>query len=164
MPLSEESFTAIVDAGCPDCRTKKLTVEALVAQKIPLHAGEPFGTPSWAYKGEDLVRGAYRIACDGCKKTLFESGTCPRCSAEGGIERALEGESPAPFPRACLGCGSELLTAIAFVPAIVVYEGKRANKARARAAPEEPGFHSIRVECTGCRVVDERRDPCPVCG
>ena len=65
MPLSEEAFTALVDAGCLDCKSKKLTVETYVAQQLPLLGGEVYGSPSWGYKGEDLVRGTYRIACDG---------------------------------------------------------------------------------------------------
>src|SRR4051812_27355080 len=106
MPLSEEAFTVLVDAGCPACHGKKLTVDALVAQRIPLLAGEPFGSPSWGYKGEDLVRGTYRVTCDGCKKTLFTATACPRCDAEGGVERALDGESAFPLPRSCQACGS----------------------------------------------------------
>jgi hypothetical protein len=164
MPLSEAAFTALVDAGCAACSVSKLTIEALVPQKVPLLGGEPYGAPSWGYKGEDLVRGTYRIACQGCKKELFTSAACPLCSAEGGVERALNGTDTAPLPKACAGCGGELLTATAFVPALVVYEGKRANKPRPQAAAEEPGFHAIRVECKTCHGVVERRDPCPLCG
>ncbi|HEX4447114.1 MAG TPA: hypothetical protein VH044_10270 [Polyangiaceae bacterium] len=163
MPLSEAAFTALIDAGCPACPAKKLAIEAIVPQKVPLLGGEPYGAPSWGYKGEDLVRGAYRIACEGCKKELFTSAACPRCEAEGGVERALNEADATPLPRTCPGCGGELLTATAFVPAVVVYEGKRANKPRPQAAPEEPGFHATRVECKTCHAVTERRDPCPLC-
>jgi hypothetical protein len=163
MPLSEEAFTALVDAGCLGCKSKKLSVEALVVQKLPLLAGEVYGSPSWGYKGEDLVRGTYGIECGDCKASLFSASACPRCDAEGGVERALERENDFPLPTACEQCGDERLTASAFVPASVVYEGKRANKARTQTAPEDPGFHAFRVECKGCRKVLERRDPCPVC-
>ncbi len=164
MPLSEEAFTALVDAGCPTCQSKKLTVDALVAQRMPLLTGEPYGIPSWGYKGEDLVHGTYRIACERCKNALYTSSTCPRCAAAGGVERALASENAFPFPLSCASCGSEQLIVTAIVPAAVVYEGTRANKARARAAPEDPGFHATRVECKMCHVVAERRTPCPVCG
>jgi hypothetical protein len=164
MPLSEEAFTALVNAGCPACGGKSLTIEAFVPQKIPLLAGEPYGSPSWGYKGEDLVRGTYRIACEGCKVERFAATACPRCAAEGGIERALAGESAFALPRACAKCEGELLTATALVPALLVYEGKRPNKARAQAAPEEPGFHAMRIECKTCQNAVERRDPCPLCG
>jgi hypothetical protein len=163
MPLSEEAFTAIVDAGCPDCTTKKLTVETYVAQKLPLLAGEVYGSPSWGYKGEDLVRGTFRIACDGCTKELFTATACPRCDADGGLDRALEHENTFPLPVSCTNCGSEQVTAMAFVPAVVVYEGKRAAKARTQTAPEDPGFHAYHAECKQCRNVAEQRHPCPLC-
>jgi hypothetical protein len=161
--LTEEAFTVLVDAGCPDCQSKRLAVEALVAQRLPLLGGEPYGAPSWAYKGEDLVRGTYRIVCEGCKKELFTASACPRCDAPDGVERALTDENAFPLPAACASCGSEKMTALAFLPAIVLYEGKRADKARPRAAPEDPGFHAFRHECTTCHGVEERRNPCPLC-
>ena len=164
MPLSEEAFTVLVDRGCGDCACKKLSVEALVVQRIPLLAGEPFGTASWGYKGEDLVRGTYSIACSGCKKELFTASPCPRCNAEGGVARALESENAFALPSACAGCGSEQLTALAFVPAVVVYEGKRAAKARTQTAPEDVGFHAVSVECKRCHARSERSTPCPLCG
>jgi hypothetical protein len=164
MPLSEEAFTALVDAGCPTCGPKKLVVESIVAQRLPILAGEPYGSPSWGYKGEDLVRGTFRIACDGCKKELYTATACSRCDAEAGVTRALESENTFPLPTACLRCGSELLTATAYVPAEVIYEGKRAAKARTQTVPEDPGFHAFRVECKECKTADERRDPCALCG
>lgn len=163
MPLTEEAFTALVDAGCGECTSKRLFVESYVAQRLPLLGGELYGAASWGYKGEELVRGTYRIACDGCKRELFASSACPRCEAERGLERALESENTFPMPTACTSCGSEQVTATAFVPAVVVYEGRRAAKARTQTAPEDPGFHGYRVECKQCRNVAEVRDPCPLC-
>jgi hypothetical protein len=164
MFLSEEDFTKLVDAGCPACSGKRLAIEIFVPQKVPLLGGEPYGPPSWSYKGEDVVRGTYRVACEGCKKELFATTGCPLCDADGGVERALNGVDLAPLPVKCTGCGSELLVATAFVPAVVVYEGKRPSKPRPHAAPEEPGFHMTRVECKTCHASTERRAPCPVCG
>jgi RNA polymerase subunit RPABC4/transcription elongation factor Spt4 len=162
--LSEDAFSALVAAGCPSCGGKKLTIEALVAQRLPLLGGEVYGSPSWAYKGEDFVRGAYRIACHGCKKEIFVAGACPRCRAKGGVERALARENAFDLPKACEHCGSEQLTAKAFAPALVVYEGKRADKARSQAAPGEPGCHAYQRECKRCHATVEQRDPCPLCG
>jgi hypothetical protein len=163
MRLTEEAFTALVDAGCPACRRPRLAVDAVVAQRLPLLKGELYGSPSWAYTGEDLVRGTYRIACDACKKELFSIDGCPRCDRSEGLDVALGGENAFPFAEACADCGSELLVATAFVPARVIYEGKRARKAHAEAAPEDPGFHAFRLECTRCHKAVAREATCPVC-
>jgi RNA polymerase subunit RPABC4/transcription elongation factor Spt4 len=164
MPLSEADFTALVDAGCDTCGGKTVLVESIVLQKIPLLGGEPYGAPSWGYKGEDLVRGTYRIACKECERDLYASSVCPRCESEGGIARALENENAFALPEKCQSCGNEMLTANAYVPAVVVYEGKRAAKARTTTKPEDPGFHASRVECKECHTVLQRKDPCPICG
>lgn len=164
MPLTEAAFTELVDAGCPACGGKRLAVETYVAQTLPLLAGEVYGTPSWGYKGEDLVRGTFRIACAACDHQLFASTGCPRCDAPGGLERALESENALPLPASCTGCQSELVTATAFVPATVVYEGKRGARARTQTAPEDPGFHAYQFECKACRSSSARRNPCPLCG
>ena len=110
------------------------------------------------------VRGTFRIACDRCKKELFTATACPRCAAPDGVARALSTENAMPLPTGCTGCGSKLVTATAYVPAVVIYEGKRANKARTQTAPGDPGFHTLRVECKECKKVGELRDPCPLCG
>lgn len=163
MPLSEAAFTTLIDAGCLDCQSKRLVVEAIVAQRLPLLAGEPYGAPSWGYKGEQLVQGTYRISCDGCKKELFAATACSRCDAEHGVQRALDTENAFPLPVACNTCGCELLDATAFVPAVVLYEGKRGAKARTQTAPEDPGFHAWRAECKECHVIMERKTSCPIC-
>jgi hypothetical protein len=164
MRLSEAAFTEIVDAGCRACGSKRVTVETYVAQKLPLLGGEPYGAPSWGYKGEELVHGTYRIACADCDHELFGDPNCPRCDAAGGLARALEAENAYPLPTSCLGCGSELVTATAYVPATVVYEGKRGAKARTQTAPEDEGFHAFSAECKQCRHSASRTHPCPLCG
>lgn len=162
MRLSEEAFVALVDPGCPACGGKKLRIEAIVAQRVPIHQGEPYGPPSWAYKGEELVSGTYRIACASCQNEIFHDDACPRCASPGGVQRALETDT-GPLPASCAGCGSELLTATAYVPASVLYEGRRAAKARAHASPEESGFHAVRVECNRCREAVATGAGCRVC-
>lgn len=164
MPLTEETFTELVDAGCPHCLSRRLTIEAIVTQKIPLLEGERYGAASWAYKGEELVNGTYRISCEECGKELYQATDCSRCGAADGVTRALESENATPLPVSCTACASSLLTAIAFVPVEVPYEGKRGAKARTQTAPEDPGFHTLRVECKQCRNATELRDPCPLCG
>lgn len=163
LTLTEQAFTAIVDRGCLACQGKKLRIEAVVAQTVPLLGGDPYGSPSWAYKGEDLVRGTHRISCEGCKQELFASTECPCCGSPGGLERGLTSTNALALPAACDGCGSELVTATAYVPAEVIYEGKRANKARTQTTSEDEGFHLFRLECKECRASSERREPCPFC-
>lgn len=163
MPLTEQAFTTLVDAGCTACASKKLVVEAIVAQKMPILGGEPYGTPSWGYKGEELVQGTFRVSCDHCKKELHTEAACSRCGSADGVAKALASENAFPLPAACTGCGSELLTATVLVPAEVIYEGKRAAKARTQTVPEDPGFHAARVECKECRNIMERRTTCVLC-
>jgi hypothetical protein len=166
MPLTEATFTTLVDAGCPTCSAKVLLVEALVPQKVPLYGGEVYGSPSWAYKGEELVAGTFRVGCKGCNTDLFRATACVRCGAEGGVTRALEAENAFPLPVSCGTCDSELMTAIAMVPVVVHYEGKRAAKAKAQATPEEPGFHALRVTCNRCPelITPSKEAGCPLCG
>lgn len=164
MRLTEAAFTEIVDAGCSKCGGKRVTVETYVTQKLPLMGGEPYGAPSWGYKGEELVHGTYRIACTACEEELFADAACPRCDAADGLARALDAENAYPLPTKCLGCESELLTATAYVPATVAYEGKRGAKARTQTAPEDPGFHVFHAECKQCRHTAARTSPCPLCG
>jgi len=164
MPLSEADFTILADAGCDACGGKKLVVESLVAQKLTLLGGEPYGSPVWGYKGEELVNGTYRIACEDCEKDLYTSSVCPLCNAADGIERALGTENRFSLPARCASCGHDMLVATAVVPATVSYEGKRAQKARTHTAPEDPGFHAMRVECKECHAVLQRKNPCPLCG
>jgi hypothetical protein len=163
MRLTEAAFTEIVDGGCPACQGKSVVVESYVTQTLPLLGGELYGSPSWGYKGEDLVRGTFRIACCGCENEIYASSSCARCDAPDMLERALEGENTFPLPVACAACGSELVTAKAFVPATVVYEGKRAAKARTQTAPDDPGFHAYRVECKSCGNAAEHFTSCPLC-
>lgn len=156
-------FTELVDGGCASCKGASLVVESYVTQTLPLLAGEVYGSPSWGYKGEDLVRGTFRIACASCDKDIFSSSSCPRCGEAESLSRALESENTFPLPVACAVCRSEVVTAKAYVPASVVYEGKRAAKARTQTSPEDPGFHAYRVECKACGNSAEHRTSCPLC-
>ena len=165
MPLSEAELSTLVEGGCTTCHTKKLLVSAYVAQSLPLLEGELYGKTSWAYKGEDLVRGTYSIVCadPACGTALYTSTLCPACNADGGLARALDTENAFPMPTACGRCDAKRMTAKAYVPITVRYEGKRTEKARTEVAPEDPGFHAFRAECMSCREVMTRVSPCPLC-
>jgi hypothetical protein len=163
MALTEAAFTELVDGGCPACKGESVTVESYVAQTLPLLGGELYGSPSWGYKGEDLVRGTFRIACTSCDRSIYASSSCPRCEAPAALERVLEGENTFPLPTGCKACGSELVTAKAYVPATVIYEGKRAAKARTQTTAADPGFHAYRVECKACGNAAEHMASCPLC-
>lgn len=163
MALSEAAFTELVEAGCSSCKSRRVVVESYVAQTLPLMGGEVYGSPSWGYKGEDLVRGTFRVTCKDCERELYTSTACPRCEAADALPRALETENAFPLAVSCTGCKSELLVATAYVPATVTYEGRRAEKARTQTAPEDPGFHAFRFECKSCRNVAARTSPCPLC-
>jgi hypothetical protein len=164
MPLDEAEFTMLVDAGCT-CGSKELHVEALVAQKLDLYRGDLYGSPSWGYKGEQLVQGTYRIECARCHAELYASEVCPLCESAGGVERALDAENEFAFVAACSECGGAQLTASAYVPARVSYGGARAQKARSNVAPEDPGFHAFRIECKVCRhATTAPRGTCVLCG
>jgi hypothetical protein len=88
---------------------------------------------------------------------------CPRCHAPDGLARALATPNRWPVPQRCPRCDGEELRYIAFVPARVAYEGKRADKARSSTELHEDGFHGYRADCRDCGTVAERRDVCPLC-
>lgn len=163
MPLSEAEFTVLVDAGCTQCGSAKLNLEAFVSQRVPLLEGEVFGAPTWAYKGEELVQGTFLIECARCQHRLYTSEVCSRCGADGGVEKALEADNDFALPVACSTCASSQLIALAWVPVRVVYQGSRADKARSTVTPDDPGFHAFRVECKGCHDVTLRQGSCSLC-
>ena len=69
-------------------------------------------------------------------------------------------------PAACADpdCGCEELRYLAFLPARVTYEGKRADKARSATEPHDDGFHGVRAECRACRQsVAAPTESCPLC-
>ncbi len=163
MTLTEAEFTAIVDAGCTSCTGKGLQIATLVPRRIPLMGGELFGEPVWAYKGEELVRGTYEITCERCKKQLYHTEACQLCDSPNGVQIALSTENDFVLPPKCPGCDSELLTALAFVPTKVSYEGKRVPKAKSNIGEYDPGFHGYKLQCKACGFTEQRHAPCPLC-
>jgi hypothetical protein len=161
--LDEPGLQRLVDAGCSVCGAHTLIFRAFVDGKLPILGGEPVGSIRWVYDGEKFVDGVFEVSCTECKAPLFKASVCPRCHEPGGLERALTGENRWPVPASCPRCDGEELGYVAFVPARVVYEGKRADKARTSTELYDAGFHGAQVVCRECGPVAQRNDACPLC-
>jgi RNA polymerase subunit RPABC4/transcription elongation factor Spt4 len=161
--LDEPGLERLIAAGCPQCRSPKLTFRTYVDGLLPVMGGEPVGRVTWVYDGEKFVDGVFEVSCGACKQIIFAAEVCPRCHAPGGLSKALETPNGWSVPARCPACGGEELRYIAFVPAFVAYEGQRAAKARSSTELHENGFHGYRVDCRDCGTVAERTDGCPLC-
>jgi rubrerythrin len=155
---------ALLATGCHACAATALRFRAYVDAGVPMMAAEPVGKLYWAYDGEKFVDGVFEVRCVGCGVAIFEADVCPRCHAPGGLATALETENAYPAPSACPSCQGQEVRLIAFVPAKVVYEGKRAQKAQTAVEPHDPGFHGYRVDCKTCGTVAALEGLCPLCG
>ncbi len=161
--LDKSSLDVLIAGGCPACAATTLTFRSYVDALLPLMGGEPVGKLTWVYNGEKFLDGIFSVTCASCQHVVFASPDCPRCHAPDGLERALTGENTYLPPESCPGCDNQEVRFIAFVPARVTYEGKRADKARTSTELLDPGFHGYRVDCRVCGTVAERHDGCPVC-
>jgi hypothetical protein len=161
--LDEPGLDRLIAAGCQACGSAKLSFRAYLDGVLPLMGGEPVGRLTWIYDGEKFVDGVYEVACTTCKRSLFAASVCPRCHAPAGLERALQTPNGWPVPALCPSCDEEEVRYVALIPAQVVYEGQRADKARPSVELHENGFHGYRVDCRGCGTVAERTDSCPLC-
>jgi hypothetical protein len=161
--LDETAFERLVGAGCPACGGAKLAFRAYVDGALPLVCGGPVGRLIWVYDGEKFVDGVYEVSCAACHDVIFQADACPRCDAPGGLARALGTPNRWPVPASCPSCDGEEVRYVAFVPARVEYEGRRAEKARTSTELHEDGFHGARVDCRDCGTVAERTDVCPLC-
>ena len=161
--LDEAGLDRIVGAGCPKCASHKLVFRTYVDGVLPLMGAEPVGPVKWAYDGEKFVDGVFEVRCGACEASVFSADACPRCHAPGGLARALGATNAWPVPDHCPQCDDEEVRYVAFLPARVTYEGKRAEKARTSTELHEPGFHGYRVDCRDCGTVAVRTD-CPLCG
>ncbi|HVZ72923.1 MAG TPA: hypothetical protein VHJ20_11155 [Polyangia bacterium] len=162
--FDEPQLSRVVANGCSSCGSRKLTFSTYVDAALPLMGGEPVGRLTWLYDGEKFVDGVYEIRCGQCDALAFSAGVCPRCHAPGGLARALTTPNDWPVPSACPSCADEEVRYVAFIPARVVYEQTRAEKARALSEPHENGFHGARVDCMTCGTVAARTETCPLCG
>jgi hypothetical protein len=161
--LTVADLEALLSTGCTACAGTSLRFRTYVDAGLPMMAAEPVGKLYWAYNGERFVDGVFEIRCSACSAVVFSSEVCPRCHAPGGLENALETENAYPAPKECPSCGGQEVRLIAFVPAKVVYEGKRAQKAQTAIEPHDPGFHGYRVDCKTCGTVAELVERCPLC-
>jgi hypothetical protein len=162
--LDESGLDRLVDAGCPSCGANKgLVFRTYVDGILPLMTGEPVGPMAWAYDGEKFVDGVFEVSCAACKHVVFTADVCPRCNAAGGLAKALAATNAWAVPLRCPSCDDEEVRYVAFVPAKVQHDGKRAEKARTITEIHEPGFHGYRVDCRDCGTVAELRGKCPLC-
>jgi hypothetical protein len=161
--LDEPGLDRLVGAGCTRCGSLKRLFRTYVDALLPIMGGEPVGRVTWVYDGEKFVDGVYDVSCAECKQPVFAADVCPRCHAPGGLAQALQTPNQWPVPTQCPGCDEEEVRYIALVPAQVIYEGQRAEKARTSTELLDVGFHGYRVDCRGCGTVAERTDSCPLC-
>ncbi len=149
MSLSEADFTTLVTSACDACGSNELVIRAYVAARFTLLSGEAYGAHRYIYKGEDLARGVYRAECGGCKKTRYESDSCPVCKA-GSVEAALHASDKHTRPLECPGCKDEQVGYVAYLPVTVKSSEGRPEKARTLTTLDDEGCHGIRVECKDC--------------
>jgi hypothetical protein len=161
--LTVAHLETLLSAGCTACAGTSLRFRTYVDAGVPMMAAEPVGKLYWAYNGERFVDGVFEITCSSCSAVVFTSDACPRCHVPGGLTIALQTENAYPAPTACPSCAGQEVRLIAFVPAKVVYEGKRAQKAQTAIEPYDPGFHGYRVDCKMCGVASELEGRCPLC-
>src|SRR5947209_5627503 len=162
--LTEAGLDELVARGCTACAATQLVFRTYVDGRLPLLGGEPVGTITWVYDGERFVDGVFEVACAACKTIVWQDDSCPRCHAAAALPQILATENRWPVPLACARCDGEEVRYFAFVPARVVYEGKRAQKARSSTELHDPGLHGYRIDCADCGTVAELRDRCPLCG
>jgi hypothetical protein len=161
--LDEPGLERLIGAGCPKCGSPKLNFRSYVDGLLPIMGAEPIGRITWVYDGEKFVDGVYEVSCAECKEIIFAAEVCPRCHAPGGLGVALGTSNRWPVPERCPVCKFEEVRYIAFLPARVTYEGKRAAKARSSTELHEDGLHGYRVDCRDCGTVAELTDGCPLC-
>lgn len=161
--LSKPDLDGLIAAGCTACGSKKLTFLTYVDGLFAMMGGEPIKRVVWVYDGEKFLDGVYEVGCGDCRSPIFRAEDCPRCHAPDGLKKALGTENAYPVPALCPSCENEETRFIALLPARVVYEGLRAEKARSSHELHEPGVHGYRIDCRDCGTVAELKDRCPLC-
>jgi hypothetical protein len=162
--LDEAGLTRLIDGGCSGCGARKLAFRAYLDGTMPFMGAEPVGPVTWVYDGEKFVDGVYEVACAACQLVLFAADVCPRCHAEAGLKVALESPNRFAIPVRCPSCDDDEVRVVAFFPATLAYEGKRADKARTATEPHDDGFHGYRIDCRDCGAgVVEHSGACPLC-
>jgi len=162
--LDVAALDRILAAGCPGCAGTKLAFRTYVDARLPIAEGEPNGPITWVYKGELFLDGVFDVRCADCDTLIFHSDVCPRCHAEGALERILETHNRLAVPKSCPDCDIDDLRYFAMVPARVVYANGRGEKAQTHTELLDPGFHGLRAECVQCGTFLKTGDDCPLCG
>lgn len=160
--LTAPALDALLASGC-SCGEKRLEFETYVDGRYTLVGGEPYGSVTWVYKGETFVDGVYEVTCVSCKKVAFSADVCPRCNAQGALGGVMSSPNVLAVPHACPTCRAEKVEYTAMLPARVLYEGIRAQKARPLLQLGEDGFHGVRAECKACGVLAKVSSGCPLC-
>jgi hypothetical protein len=161
--LTEPGLDELVAAGCPACRSRRLQFRAYLDGRLPVMGGEPVGAITWIYDGEKFVDGVFEVACADCKHLVLAADCCPRCHAKGALPSILAAVNRFAVPAACPSCAADEVRYVAMIPARVIHEGERAEKARTSTELHEPGFHGYRVDCVDCGTVAELTARCPLC-
>jgi hypothetical protein len=164
--LTEAGLDELITRGCTACGSPRLHFRSYVDGRWPIVAGEPVGAVTWVYDGEKFVDGVFEVACADCHHPLFNSDVCPRCNADGALPAVLAASNRWPPPTTCPACDEEELRYTALVPARIVFQGKRADKARTTTEPLDPGFHGQHLRCTSCgatAAVEAATAHCPLC-
>jgi hypothetical protein len=161
--LTEAGLDQLIIAGCTACQSPRLAFRSYVDGRIPVVAGEPVGAITWVYDGEKFVDGVFEVACADCQQVVFTSDVCPRCNAAGALPEVLATGNTFPVPTTCPRCGEEELRYTALIPARVIFQGKRADKARTSTELHDPGFHGLHAVCADCGPVAAVSECCPLC-
>jgi hypothetical protein len=160
--FTKPALDELLARGCT-CGSSKLEFNTYVDARFTLLGGEQFGGLVWAYKGETFVDGVFEVSCLKCKEKLFESHVCPRCNRASALAEVLAGANTFEVPPGCTRCKAESLLYTVMLPARVVYEAGRAQKARASVDLVEEGVHGVMVACKACGVLAEVKGACPLC-
>lgn len=159
--LDQARFEQLVGGGCPKCTTRLLEIRSVIDRSLVVMVGDPNDEGRWVHDGEKFVDGTYRISCTSCAHVVFESDVCPRCNADGALDRVLSTPSRLTIPKRCPKCSELELLALAMVPAVARYGGET-PKPKQLVDFGDPGYHVVAYACHGCdnAVVAER---CPLC-
>jgi hypothetical protein len=160
--LDEKSFAAAI-ARCTKCDTRAFEVASYIDRQHSVMLGAADDDGRWAYDGEKLIDGVFRVRCLACSAVAFSSDDCPRCHRANGLADALGRMSKLTVPKRCPGCRGTELIAVGFAPATVRTGATRPPWPTPTAVFGEVGFHVAAISCDGCDWTAVA-EGCPLCG